>query len=121
MHDDIVGLGADRSSREFLGEFEQLVLLAVMRLDQKAYGVPIRLEIEQQAERSVSRGAVYVTLDRLARKGFVRSRQGDPTPERGGRPRRYYAVTDAGLEALAVSRRVLLRMWQGLEPQLGSI
>ena len=80
----------------YLGEFEHLVLLAVLRVGEDAYAVPVRAEIESRAGRAVSRGALYTTLDRLEQKGLLRSRLGDPLPERGGRARRYYT---AGLRA----------------------
>jgi len=105
-------------SRSAPGEFEQLVLLAILRLADRAYGVPIVEEIRRRTERSVKRGAVYVVLRRLLAKKLVVARMGDPTPERGGRARRYFTVTPAGLAALAESRRALLRMWDGLQPLL---
>jgi PadR family transcriptional regulator len=104
--------------KEFLGEFEQLALLAVLRLGAGAYGGTVLQEIEARAGRSVSRGALYVTLDRLEAKGHLRSRLADPTPERGGRAKRYFEVTTTGLRALQTSREALLRMWTGLEPVL---
>ena len=104
-----------------LGEFEQVVLLAVLRLGDNAYGVTILREIQRQAARPVSRGAVYVTLDRLERKKLVASRLADPTPERGGRAKRYFRVQPAGIAALRDSRRALARLWEGLEPVLGKL
>ncbi len=104
-----------------LGEFEQVVLLAVLRLGDNAYGVTILREIQRQAARTVSRGAVYVTLDRLERKKLVASRLADPTPERGGRAKRYFRVQPAGIAALRDSRRALARLWEGLEPVLGKL
>lgn len=100
--------------RGYLGEFEQIVLLAVCRLEDDAYGMRIRQEIESRVERSVSIGALYVTLERLARKGFLRARTGDPTPQRGGRAKRFYDITPAGITALEHSRDDLARMWRGL-------
>jgi DNA-binding PadR family transcriptional regulator len=102
----------------YLGEFEQLVLLAVLRLGSNAYGVPIRREIESRTGRDVARGAVYMTLDRLEDKGYLKSWHSQPTAERGGRSRRHYELTKTGAAALAESRRALLRMWSGLEPRL---
>lgn len=99
-----------------LGEFEQLVLLAVMRLDREAYAVPIRQEIEERTSRSVARGALYVTLDRLEEKGYLKSWLADPTAERGGRAKRFYEVRPAGLKALEHSWTALRSMWEGLEP-----
>ena len=103
-----------------LGEFEHLVLLAILRLGDEAYAVPIREEIEGRTERPVARGALYTALDRLEDKGYVRSRMSQPLPERGGRSRRFFSVTPAGLSAVRSSRRSLLRLWQGLEGRLGS-
>lgn len=104
--------------REHLGEFEQIVLLAILRVREDAYGVPIRLEIESRTGRSVTVGALYRTLDRLEEKGYVTSSFGDPTPARGGRSRRYFKVRPVGLRTLRASRDVLTAMWDGLEPQV---
>ncbi len=101
-----------------LGEFEQVVLLAVLRLGDEAYAVPILDEIAQRTGRAVSRGSVYVTLDRLETKGYLRSRLGDPTAERGGRAKRYYALRPRGVEALRASRRALIALWRGFEARL---
>jgi PadR family transcriptional regulator PadR len=103
------------TEKTFLGEFEQMVLLAILRIGNNAYAVPIRGEIEERAERRVSRGALYTTLERLEAKGFVESIMGDPTPERGGRSRRIYAVAAPGLEALENSRAAMASLWQGLD------
>lgn len=100
-----------------LGEFEQLVLLAVMRLRGEAYAVPIRREIEERTSRSVARGALYVTLDRLEEKGLLKSWLGDATAERGGRAKRFYEVKPAGAKALEYSWSALRSMWEGLEPK----
>jgi PadR family transcriptional regulator, regulatory protein PadR len=100
-----------------LGEFEQLVLLAVMRLDGEAYAVPIRQEIENRTSRSVARGALYVTLDRLEEKGYLKSWLGDSTAERGGRAKRFYEVRPAGVKALEHAWTALRSMWAGLEPK----
>jgi DNA-binding PadR family transcriptional regulator len=101
--------------RDHLGEFEQIVLLAVVRLGPNAYGVPIRQEIEKRTKRSVTVGALYRTLDRLEEKGYVSSKFGDPTPERGGRSKRYFKVEPAALRALRASRTALDAMWEGLK------
>lgn len=103
----------------FLGEFEQLVLLAVLRLGDGAYGTPICREIEERTGRGVARGAVYITLDRMEKKGFLKSRFADSTPERGGRARRYYKLQKAGLVALRDSIERISRMSDGLEPIIG--
>lgn len=102
-------------SREYLGEWEQIVLLAALRLGKNAYGVPIRREIEKRTKRPTSVGALYSTLDRLEAKGYVRSWVGDPTPERGGRSKRYFRVEPLGLKALERSRETLVTMWDGLD------
>ena len=99
-----------------LGEFEQMVLLAIAHLEGEAYGIPIVEEIERRTGRSVARAAVYVTLRRLEEKGFVSSWMGDPTPERGGKARRYVELEPAGARALREARHAAERMWQGLDP-----
>jgi DNA-binding PadR family transcriptional regulator len=104
----------------YLGEFEHVVLLAILRLGDAAYAIPIREEIESRTERAVARGDLYTALERLETKGMLRSWMSDPLPERGGRSRRYFAVTPAGLAAMRSSRRSLLRLWQGLEGRLES-
>lgn len=103
-----------------LGEFEHVVLLAILRLGEQAYAIPIREEIEERTGRSVARGALYTALERLESKRCLRSRMSDPLPERGGRSRRYFTVTPAGMAAIRVTRRNLLKMWQGLESRLES-
>lgn len=105
-------------SREALGEFEQLVLLAILQLGDGVYGVPIVDEIRRRTGRTVAAAAVYVTLRRLEQKGLVSSWMGESIPERGGKARRCVKVTRLGLESLRESRKVLDRMWQGLEPNL---
>lgn len=99
------------SKASSLGEFEQVAMLALIRLQNNAYGVPIRQEISERIGRDVSIGAIYTTLDRLEKKGFVSSRLGDPTPERGGRAKRYFKVEAPGIKALNESRKVMRRMW----------
>ena len=99
----------------FLGEFEQITLLAVARLREDAYGVAIRREIEERSDRPVAIGSVYAALDRMERKGFVRSNVGKPTPERGGRAKRFYELSPAGLKALVDARATLDRFWDDLE------
>ncbi len=102
------------SRNEFLGEFEQIVLLTVARLGDAGYGMAIRQEIEDRVGRSVAIGSVYAALDRMERKGFLTSDVGDPSPVRGGRAKRYYALQSPGAEALAHSRDVLDGLWDGL-------
>lgn len=97
-----------------LGQFEQLILLALLRLGDTAYGMMVRREIEGRADRSVSLGAVYATLDRLERKGYVRSHAGPAAPERGGRARRFFAVTGSGRRQLDQVLRASDRMRKGL-------
>jgi PadR family transcriptional regulator len=105
---------------ERLGSFEQLLLLALLRLGDDTYGVPILEEIEERTGRVISPGAIYTALDRLERRGLVRSRLGDPTPERGGKRKRHYRLTARGARALADAHTSLSRMARGLEPKLGS-
>ena len=101
-------------SDQYLGEFEQLVLLAVVRLADGAYGVPIRREIEKRTDRKVTVGALYSTLDRLEAKGYLSSWFADPTAERGGRSRRYFRIEPLGTEALALAKDMFDRMWKGV-------
>jgi PadR family transcriptional regulator PadR len=101
--------------RDHLGEFEQIVLLAVVRLGKNAYGVPVRREIEQRTRRSLTVGALYRTLDRLEEKGYVSSWLSDPVPERGGRSKRYFRVEPLGIRALNASYRDLMAMWEGVD------
>jgi DNA-binding PadR family transcriptional regulator len=98
-----------------MGEFEQVVLLAVLQLDNEAYGMEIRQEIIARTGREVSVGALYRTLARLEDKGFVSHSLGDPAPERGGRAKKFFRVETTGIEALEKSHETLLRMRQGLE------
>jgi len=97
-----------------LGEFEQVVLLAILRLGDDAYGVTIRREIAECTEREPAPGALYTTLDRLEEKGLVSSKYGDPTPERGGRAKRYFTVTARGVRAVARAQRAYQRLLRGL-------
>ncbi len=101
--------------RQSLGEFEQLVLLACIRLGPDAYSVPIIQEIKMHTGRSASHAAVYIALKRLGKKGYVSSHIGDPTPERGGRSKRHYEVLPHVIEELRASRDALLSMWDGVE------
>jgi DNA-binding PadR family transcriptional regulator len=98
-----------------LGEFEQVVLLAILRLNDSAYGVTIRNEIGKCTGRDPVPGALYTTLDRLEGKGLVRSRVGDPTPERGGRSKRYFSVSAKGVKAVTEALRGYQRLLEGLE------
>src|SRR3954470_8314991 len=102
-----------------LGEFEQLILLAILDVgEEDAYGVPLRDSIERRTARRVAMGALYTALDRLQARGYVSSRLGPPTAERGGRPKRFYRLEPAGAGALADSLRVLREMSQGLMQRL---
>lgn len=99
---------------DYLGEFELVVMLAIARLGDEAYGMRARLEIEEASGRRVSIGAVYATLARLQAKGLVSARQGAPTAERGGRAKRFFSLTARGDEALARSRQMLAALWRQL-------
>jgi DNA-binding PadR family transcriptional regulator len=103
---------------EFPGEFEQMVLLAVLRLGEGAHALAVLAELDRQAGRRVSRGTLYKTLDRMEAKGLVEWVVEEATPERGGHPRRQFRVTSTGLERLRTSREALLKLWSGLEPVL---
>ena len=103
-----------------LGDFEQLVLLGVLRLElqDSSYGAAIRQEIHTRSGRDVSINAVYTTLERLERKGLLRSWVGDPTPQRGGRRRKFYALRPAGIAALRQAFRAFTAMADGLQALL---
>jgi PadR family transcriptional regulator PadR len=101
-----------------LGDFEHLVLLAVMRLGDDAYGMKVRREIADRTGRDVAIGAVYATLDRLAEKHLVKSTLGEPTAERGGRAKRTFRVTPAGLRAVDRTQEHLRGMVEGLQVPL---
>ncbi len=105
-------------SKSALGDFEQLVLLGVLRLDGEAYGAAIRREIHGRSGRDVSINAVYTTLDRLEDKGLLRSWTGEPTPQRGGRRRKFYALQPAGVTAMRHAYQALRSMADGLEERL---
>jgi DNA-binding PadR family transcriptional regulator len=101
-------------SRESLGHFELLVLLALLRHEAEAYGVPIAHEIAQTTGKRVILASVYNTLERLEEKGLVSSTIGRPTPERGGRAKRYYSITTAGLREVKAAKRALTVLWRGI-------
>src|SRR6185436_13469406 len=103
------------SKGDYLGEFEPLILLAILRLKENAYGVPIRRELESCAGRTAAIGAVYATLDRLELKGLVSSHVADPTAERGGRAKRYFQVRPEGVLALKKSQQAVRNMMKGLK------
>ncbi len=99
-----------------LGEFELKLMLVVLRLGSNAYGVKIREEINERTGRDVAIGQIYTVLGRLERKGFVSSRMGEPTPERGGRAKKFYRIEAKGQEAVRESQRDIERLSEGLEP-----
>lgn len=98
-----------------IGEFEELVLLAIYSVDGEAYGVSLQEKLEQLLERGISIGAVYAALDRLERKGHVTSWVGGATGQRGGRRKRYFEITAAGVETLKRVRRIRERIWREIE------
>ena len=100
--------------RAYLTDFELMILLSVLRLGDDAYGVPIAREIETTGSRHVVLAAVYAALDRLETNGLVSSSIGDPTPERGGRAKRFFRVTPAGLRAVRQTQRALTSLWTGI-------
>jgi PadR family transcriptional regulator len=101
----------------YLGNFELMVLLTVLRLADDAYGVTISQELEEETDREVVIASVYATLERLQERGLVTSRLGDSTPERGGRAKRYFRITEAGIREVRDARRSLMNLWKGL-PEL---
>lgn len=105
--------------RLFPSELEQMVLLAILRLGRDAYALAIIRELDRQAGRTVSRGALYKTLERMEAKGYLAWTVEDATPDRGGHPRRLFGVTPVGVELLRTSRDALIRLWDGLDPILG--
>ena len=102
--------------RKGLGEFETAVLLAIVHLRGRGYGVSIADEIERRTGRPPSFGAVYATLDRLQKKGLITSDLGEPTPERGGKPKRFYRIEAPGERALLEAQAITERMWMGVPP-----
>ena len=108
-----------RAGRDaYLGEFEQLILLALLRLRVKGYGATIHAEVQKRTRRPISISAVYTTLERLAAKGLVEAYIGDPTPRRGGRRKKFFRLLQEGAQALSQSYRVFRDMTRGLERQL---
>src|SRR6202041_3288865 len=102
------------AGRDYLGEFEHIIVLALLRLADQDYGATVRQEIDLRTKRGVSIGAVYATLDRLEAKGYVKSHRGDRTPERGGRSKRFFRVTAKGIAAVSRTHRALESMTEGL-------
>ncbi len=103
--------------RHLLTDFELMILLAILRVGDGAYGVPIAEEIERTGGRRVVLGAIYTALDRLERNGLVSSTIGEPTPERGGRAKRFFAVTPQGIRGAQETQRALMALWKDV-PQL---
>jgi len=102
------------TDRSYLREFEQLALLSVVRLGDEAHGGRIREDLENTAQRSVSVATIYVALSRLEQRGLVRSWMSDPTPVRGGKAKKFYAIEAAGRQALADAKATLEHMWDGV-------
>jgi DNA-binding PadR family transcriptional regulator len=109
------------SASRLLTDFELMILLAILRIGEQAYGVPIAGEIEAATGRPVTRASIYAALDRLQRMGLVKSEMGDPTPERGGRAKKFFSVTAAGLRAAKEAQRAFSTMWRGLPQLRGNI
>jgi DNA-binding PadR family transcriptional regulator len=107
----------DEMSARFLTDFELMIMLAILRVRDEAYGVPIAREIEETAGRAVTLGAVYLALDRLQENGLVTARLGDATPERGGRAKKFFRVTPTGLRAVRNTQRAFAALWKGI-PEL---
>lgn len=107
-------------SGEFLGELEYLTLCAVLAVREQAYGISIQQQLEEVG-RKLSFSTIYATLDRLERKGYVSSWLGDPTPERGGKPKRCFRIEGKGMAALARSRQVMESMWAAAQPNWGNV
>jgi PadR family transcriptional regulator, regulatory protein PadR len=103
-----------------ISNFELMVLLALIRLGDEAYGVPISQKIEEHSGHDVALGSIYAALDRLQARGFVSSSVGDPTPERGGRAKKYFKITGRGTKVVQETQRTLISLWKGLPKLEGS-
>jgi DNA-binding PadR family transcriptional regulator len=103
------------NKESYLGEFEHVVLLTIMRLKDDAYGVTVREQVKQLIDREVSIGALYATVDRLEKKSFITTHSSQPTPERGGRAKRYLTITSRGVDVLQATKNNLDILWHGLE------
>src|SRR5438093_8811881 len=114
QQNDLFTIIEKMTKRAQLGNFELMVMLALIRLGDNAYGVPISEELEKRTGRDVAIGSVYAALERLEEKGFVTSELGEATPERGGRAKRYFRVTGCGLKGVRETQRALLKLWHGL-------
>src|SRR5690349_14020981 len=106
-------------ARQHLTDFELMILLAILRIGDDAYGVPIAREIDQTGRRSVLLGAIYTALDRLEANGIVTSTYGDPAPERGGRAKRFFKVAGKGLKAVKETQRAFTALWRGIQELKG--
>ena len=115
---DILTIIDEMRTETLISNFELMVLLALIRVGDGAYGVPISREIEERSGRVISITTIYAALDRLEGKGFVSSEMGEPTPERGGRSKRHFAITRKGLNEVRAVKGALVNMWKGL-PSLG--
>src|SRR5690348_14986197 len=109
-----------KRTREFLGQYELLVMLAVLRLGRDAYGVPIAAEIAERTGREMLQGSVYATLERLQDKGLVTSELGEATPQRGGRAKRYFRLTAQGVRQVRQAQHALEAMWVDLPQSAGT-
>jgi len=111
---DLFIIVEEMGERTHLGELELVVMLALLRLGENAYGVPISRELEQHCGREIALGSVYATLERLQEKGLVSSNLGEATAERGGRAKRYFRATTKGLREVRETRQALMKLWRGL-------
>jgi PadR family transcriptional regulator PadR len=118
---DIFRILEEMKKDAYLRDLELMILLVVLRLGDDAYGVPIARELKVQCRREVSLANVYATLEKLQEKGYVSSQLADPTPERGGRAKRYFSVTGQGLKKVRQTQRILFRLWQGVSGLQGDM
>lgn len=116
---DLFNNGEQMTQRGILGEMEMMVLLALIRLGDEAYGVPVARELRAIRGRDVALGSIYAALERLEGKGLVTSSLGEPTPERGGRARRFFRVTKEGFRQVQATRRALTALWRSLPEHEG--
>lgn len=114
---DFFSIIEEMKTPSYLSDFELIAMLAVLRLGDNAYGVPIAREIEEQTKREVKLGSIYAALERLEEKGLVVSELGEPTQERGGRAKRYFHVTRQGMRLVRETQQTLIRLWRGV-PEL---
>ena len=109
------------SSPRLLTDFELMILLAILRVGEEAYGVPVAREIEAVTGRTVTRASIYAALDRLARMGLVTSTLGDPTPQRGGKAKRFLRVTGKGVRAVKDTKQAFTTLWRGIPALEGGV